>query len=169
MRRITREPWSGRRQSLSAGESTMLGLAIGLATAVAASLNPPREFTFSFLTLLLSIIGPCGAICGYGAWLLYQPSKFEKVRKIAMCLAVIMIAGLLIRFPSILWEIGSKMGAFMMITLAGFIFSMSFFIAIAGYGIAQLIVHYVRAERAFDAPTTPGSAGGMWDRELDFG
>lgn len=161
-------PWSKRRTSLSAGESTVLGLASGIAVAVAASLNPPRDFTFSFLVLLLCSIGLFGAISGYGAWLISQPLKFEKIQKIATCLALISIAGLFIRLPNVWQEIGRAMGVSMIVTFMGFIFSMSFFIVIAGYGIVQLIAHYIGTERSFGESAKPGMAGGMRDHELDF-
>jgi len=69
---VKRQPWWRRRVSLTAGEATLLGIAIGSAAAIVCSLTPPRDFSYSFLLLLLLTIGTRVVTCprrdttGYG-------------------------------------------------------------------------------------------------------
>jgi hypothetical protein len=79
---IKRLPWWKRRHSLSAGESILVGAASGAAASIVSACTPPRDFSVSFLLLLLLSIVPCGGIAGYMIWLSGDPASEQRLRRI---------------------------------------------------------------------------------------
>jgi hypothetical protein len=167
MSNVKRETWWQRRQSLRAGEAALLGFAIGSAAAIVAALTPPRDFTSSFLVLLMLTIGPSGGIAGYMLWLSFDPVRGERLRWITSIVALPAILGLLVAFPNFWREMERSMGSLMINLFLCFVFSVIGFTVATGLGIVHLVGHLAVSLRCFAKPGAVPRMDGVWDRELD--
>jgi hypothetical protein len=169
MKSVKRQAWWKRRQSLTAGEAFLLGLAVGSVAAIAAAFNPPRDFSYSFLSLLLLTIGPCGGIGGYMFWLIADPERECWLRSISNVIALALIITLLVAVPSLWKEMGRTTRAPMMLLIPGFIFAATSIFVAAGFGVVHLSGYLLSAiGRRGEAEIHP-HAKGVWDSEIDQG
>src|SRR5437016_6089634 len=94
-----------RRSFLTPVESALLGLMIGSAAAIVAAFTPPRDFSYSYLLLLLLTIGSFGGIAGYMFWLAFDPVRERRLLRITSVVALLAIIGLFAAFPGFWWEL----------------------------------------------------------------
>jgi hypothetical protein len=69
------QPLWKRRFNLPPGVATLLGVALGWALAIVCAFSPPRDFSYSFLLILLLSLGFFGGIFGYILWLIGDPVR----------------------------------------------------------------------------------------------
>jgi hypothetical protein len=161
--------WWKRRDSLTPVEAALFGLGIGCALAIISAFTPPRDFTYSFLLILLLSLGPFGGITGYMLWLTFDPVREQRLRRIGTLVAGPAIIGLLVVFPDFWRDMERSMGPQMVLMFIGFIFATVMLIVAAGFGIVHLVSHLAFC---FQRPAKPGPTSqtdGVWDRELDQG
>jgi hypothetical protein len=167
LKSVKRPAWWKRRQSLTAGEAFLLGLGVGSIAAFAAAFNPPRDFSYSFLSLLLLTIGPCGGIGGYMFWLVADPESECWLRTISNVIALGLIITLLVAVPSLWKEMGRRTGAPMIVLLPGFIFAATSIFVAAGFGVVHLSGYLLSAVRRRGEAEIHPHAKGVWDSEID--
>jgi len=167
MNNVKRQGWWKRRQALRAGAATLLGIAIGCAAAIVSAFTPPRDFSFSFLLLLLTTLGPCGGIAGYMFWLAFDPVRERRLRRITRLMAFPAIVGLLVAFPNFWRDMERSLGPVMVGAFLGFIVAMAGLTVVAGLGIVHLVVYLAFSFRPFTKPRADSETDGPWDRELD--
>jgi hypothetical protein len=164
---IKRQPWWIRKGTLTAGEATLLGVAIGWSAAIVSAFSPPRDFSYTFLWLLLLSLGLFGGIVGYTLWLSMGPVQERWRRMITTIVVVPVILGLLV-VVSIFWrDVERLMGVgviAMMIGLGSFLIQI---LVIIGLGIVHLGGYLAVSVRRFNKSGTTSEANGVWDRELD--
>jgi hypothetical protein len=161
--------WPRYWAPLPPGVAALLGVAIGWAVAIVCAFLPPRDFSCSFLLILLLSIGPFGGTFGYILWLLNDPTREVRFRRITGFVAISAIAGLLIAFPSSWWHMGRSMGPHWVWMSMGFICSMAMFAVGAGMGIVHLAGHVASSFRQSTKSAANSWTSGVWDRELDQG
>jgi hypothetical protein len=169
MNNNTWDSMSKRGCTVTAGAAGLLGVAIGSAAATCCAFNPPREFSYSYLLILLLCLGPCGGIFGYMFWLTGEPVRGPRLLRITQFIAVPLIIGVLIVFPVFWREMGRRMGPRMVGMFMGFIYATVAFVVTACSGIVHFS-HYlaVSLQRA-TKPKGNSWTDGVWDRDLDQG
>jgi len=166
---VKRQPLWKRRHTLKPGEAALLGVAIGCAVATISAFTPPRDFSYSFLMLLLLSLGPCAGIAGYMLWLSFDPVREQRLRRITSIVAFPAIIGLLVAFPDFWREVRRTLGPHMVWISIGFIFAMVGFAVAAGLGIVHLVDYLAFSVRQSNKAAAASQTDGVWDRELDQG
>jgi hypothetical protein len=162
MRQMKRHPWyMGRRMP---GAATIIGFALGAAVSVVAAFNPPRDFSFSFLLILLLTIGPCSAIAGYMLWFLTESLLAERAVKITRFVACPPMFLLLAAFPRY-WLTRPHLALMSL----GFIFAAAMFAVVFGFGLVHFATVLAWWLRRSMKPAPAAPSAGLWDRDLDLG
>jgi hypothetical protein len=167
MRNVKQPPFWKRKQSVTAGEATLVGFAIGCAAAVVAAFNPPRDFSFGFLGSLLLFFGPFCALWVYGCWLAYDPVREQRLERIMTLVVRLVLLVLLVAIPGLWAKFGHSTGPLIFMMLVGFVCATSIFAVIFGFGVVQLVGHAMRSFRRSTKPASASWTDGVWDRELD--
>jgi hypothetical protein len=169
MRDVKRQTWWKRRRNLTPGEATLLGFGIGWTVALVSAFTPPHDFSYSFLLHLLLSLGPFGALSGYMLWLVFDPVREERLRRLTSLVAFPTILGLLVVFPDFWRAVARSMGPGMVGMLMGFACSIAMLVVVAGLGMLHLAVHLASSFRWSTKPGAVSPIDEVWDRELDQG
>ena len=166
---IKRQPFWKRSYTVTPGQATLVGFAIGSAVAIVAALMPPRDFSWSSLLILLFSITPFTGIFGYIAWLTGDAVREERLRRITSFVAFPAMLVLLAAFPGFWWRMGRSLGSPMVVMFMGFVCAMAMFAVGAGLGLVHLVGHLAGSFQRSAKPGTTRQTDGVWDRELDAG
>ena len=169
MSNVKRQPLWKRTYIVSPRAATLLGVAIGLAVATDAAFTPPRDFSYSFLSILLVTIPPFCGIAGYILWLSGEPRRYELFERITRMIAFPAMLGLLVAFPAFWWKTGRAIGPGMAIMFMGFICGLAMFVVGAGWGTIHFAGCLASSWRRCTKARPRSLADGVWDRELDEG
>jgi hypothetical protein len=169
MRHVVRHASWRKTQTVSAGQATVLGFAVGCAAAVLCALASPRDFTVNFLLILLVSIGPVSAIFGYIFWLSCEPASHERLQRICTFVAWPAILVVSVASPSIFPDVARTMGPHMVVVFMGFIASLAVLAMGAGLGLAHLVGYLALSVHQSRKRASTSRTGGLWDRDLDEG
>lgn len=169
MSHMKRQQLWKRSYTLTPGVATLLGVAFGWALAILCAFTPPRDFSYSFLLILLLSLGLFGGIFGYILWLSAEPVRDRRLRKITGLVALAAILGISVAFPDFWRGIESKMGPLMVVTLMGGVCAAAMFAVGAGWGMMHLFGHLASSPRQSTKSGTDLLTEGVWDRDLDQG
>ncbi len=169
MRDVKWQPWWKRKDTLTAKEATLLGVAIGWAAAIVSAFTPPHDFSYSFLWLLLLSLGLFGGILGYTLWLWIGPTQERWLRTITTIVVVPVILGPLVVFPVFWRDMERSTGARVIVWMIGFSFFLITFLVTVGLGIVHLGGYLAETFRTFNKSAAASETNGVWDCELDQG
>jgi cytochrome bd-type quinol oxidase subunit 2 len=169
MSNVKRQPSWNRTYIVSPRAATLLGVAIGLAVATVAAFAPPRDFSYSFLSILLVTIPPFCGIAGYILWLSGEPRRYELFERITRMIAFPAMLGLLVAFSAFWWKTGHAIRPGTAVMLMGFICGLAMFVVGAGWGTIHFVGYLASSWARSIKARARSSAAGVWDRELDEG
>jgi uncharacterized membrane protein len=158
-----------RRWVLAPGEAALLGVTIGWGVAIVSAFTPPRDFSVNFLLILLLSLGPFGGISGYIFWLVCDPVREQRLRRITNIVAVLGIVVSFIAFPAFWREMERSLGPKMLLMFMGFGVAMAMYVVGTGFGVAHLAGHVAFTLRRHTKPRAASLKDGLWDSELDQG
>ena len=158
-----------RTYTIPPGMAALLGFAIGSAVATVAAFLPPKDFSYSYLSLLLGAIPPFWGIFGYFLWLSGEPARMERVQAIARVIAVPVMIGALVEFSGFWWKLGLAIGPVITVLFMGFFCALSMFTVVVGYGAVHLAGYLASLSGQSTKPGPSSPVNGVWDRELDVG
>jgi hypothetical protein len=156
-----------RTYAIPPGMAVLLGFAIGAVVATIAAFQPPRDFSYGSLLLLLGTIPPFWGISGYILWLSGEPARMQRVQEIAGVIAIPTMVGILVAFPGFWWKLGPTIGPAMIVLFMGFLCALSMFAVAVGYGAVHLAGYLASLLWRSTKPVSKSTVNGIWDRELD--
>jgi hypothetical protein len=150
------QPWWQRIDTLSPGTATSLGIAVGTFAALLTYLPKFRDFPDALCLFPVVLFG----IAGYSLWLINEPTRADRLARIAMPIAIVVMIGLLVVFPSDLWRLVRTEPMLGMAMLGGVV-SFCGGVVVVGWGLVHFL-GYLASQ-----PWRGARTGGVWDRELD--
>jgi hypothetical protein len=167
MRDANQTPFWKRRRALTPGEGILLGVVIAWAGAIVFALMSPREFSYKFLLILLLSLGPFTVISGYLFWVVCDPKRERRLRRITSIVTSIGIFVPLVAFPVFWRDLEHSMGPSIVIVFIGFLVLTAMYVVGTGSGAVHLIRHLAFTLRRNTKPEAYSRMDDLWDRELD--
>jgi uncharacterized membrane protein len=160
-------PFWKRRRALTPGEAILLGVLIAWAGAIVSALLQPRDFSYNFLLILLLSLGPFTGISGYTFWVVCDPKRERRLRRITSIVTSIGIFVPLVAFLAFWRNLEHSMGPSIVIVFIGFLVLIAMYVVGTGLGAVHLVRHLAFTLRRNTKPGAYSRMDNLWDSELD--
>jgi hypothetical protein len=155
---VLREPWWQRIDGASPGPATLAGLVVGVFAALLTYVPSFRQFPDAAL-----LVAPFFGLGGYLIWLISDPVREERIRRMARPLSLVALATLVVLIPGEIWRF-ARTQPLWILPLLGSVSALAMMLIATGCAVIHF-GSYVAGRTLGRRSSDPHD--GLWDRELD--